>query len=243
MFGLGLRLCRDRQRAEDLVQETFLQAFRHWGKFEGRSSPGTWLYSIAARVCRRFHRRRAGEPVRMASLDDLLPFGEAGVPALPGEPGAGASMEEARERVGEAIAGLPPEFRMPLVLKDIQGFSIEEVARVLGLREATVKTRIHRARLRIRKVLVEGGRVREGPPPAYPLRVCLDLLRAKQEAIDRGVPFPVGNEVVCERCRSVFASLDLGADVCASLATGEMPDRLRKAILESTGSSSARGGA
>lgn len=234
MYGLGLRLCRDRHRAEDLVQETFLRAWKGWGRFRGESSPATWLYSIAARVCRRFHRRRSGEPARMASLAELLPFGEGGMPDLPapgGDPAARAQIREARERVEEAVASLPPEFRLPLVLKDIQGLSVEETGRVLGIRPATVKTRLHRARLRVRKAVVEGLPSREGPPPAYGRRVCLDLLAAKQEALDRGEAFPLSEEVICERCRSVFASMDLAADLCASLAEGGLPGELRRRIL------------
>ena len=230
MYGLGLRLCRDPHRAEDLVQETFLQAFRHWRKFEGRSSPATWLYSIAARVCHRFRRRRRGEPARMASLEALLPFEEPGVPEVPAE-----AQEEARARVEEAIVDLPPGFRLPLVLRDIHGFSVADTARILGLREATVKTRVHRARLRLRQAVVEGLPRRAAPPAAYSRQVCLDLLRAKQESLDRGVAFPLGSEVVCERCRGVFASMDLAAEVCAAMAAGGIPEPLRRRILEATG--------
>ncbi len=226
MHALGLRLCRDAHRAEDLVQETFLRAWRGWSRFEGRSSPATWLYSIASRVCRRFHRRRAGEPAGMASLEDLLPFGEAGIPDLPGggedDPAGRAALDEARIRVEEAIVELPPSFRLPLVLKDLQGLSIAETARVLGLREATVKTRLHRARLKLRKAVVEGLPRRDGPPAAYSRRVCLDLLAAKQEALDRGEPFPLGDEVVCERCRSVFATMDLAMKACATARGGDV---------------------
>ncbi len=230
LYGLGLRLCRDPHRAEDLVQETFLQAYRHWAKFEGRSSPSTWLYAIASRVCHRFRRRRAGEPARMASLEELLPFGE---PTMP-DPGDGAPTAELRERVEEAVAALPPSFRMPLVLKDVHGFSVAETAAILGLRPATVKTRVHRARLLLRKSAASALPRRPGAAPAYSRRVCLDLLRAKQEALDRGVAFPVGNEVVCERCRAVFASLDLAVDACRELARGELPAALRARILEAT---------
>ncbi|MCK6480342.1 MAG: RNA polymerase sigma factor [Planctomycetes bacterium] len=246
MYSLGLRLCRDAHRAEDLVQETFLRAWRGWDRFEGRSSPATWLYSIASRVCRRFHRRRAGEPAGMASLEELLPFGEPGMPDLPGseggDPAGRAALDEARARVEEAVADLPPAFRLPLVLKDLQGLSVADTARVLGLREATVKTRLHRARLRLRQAVVEGLPRRDGPALAYSRRVCLDLLAAKQEALDRGVPFPLGNEVVCERCRSVFASMDLAAEACAALAAGgPLPEGLRRRILGAGAGAAATG--
>lgn len=83
IYTLGLRMCGDPDRAEDLVQETFLKAFGGWDQFEGRSNPATWLYSIASRACQRMQRRRAGEPRRMLSLTELLPSGEPRVPDIP----------------------------------------------------------------------------------------------------------------------------------------------------------------
>ena len=122
IYGLGLRICRDSAAAEDLAQETFLQAFRHWDQFEGRSEPSTWLYTIAGRICQRWGRQRSGEPQRLESLSELLPSGESAVAALPaGEQNAlDKQLEsETRTRVDAALAELPVRFRLPLVLKDI----------------------------------------------------------------------------------------------------------------------------
>ena len=69
MYGLALKLCRNPSEAEDLVQDTFLQAFRKWDQFEGRSEPTTWLYTIASRLCQRRQRPRSGEPRRLESPD------------------------------------------------------------------------------------------------------------------------------------------------------------------------------
>ncbi len=236
IYALGLRFCGDRTDAEDLVQEVFLQAYRAWDGFEGRSSPRTWLYTIAARACQRMHRKRAGEPRRIGSLDELLPFGEARIATIPSEEPEEIQRQirrEARERVEEAIASLPEEFRVPLILKEIVGFSVPEVARILGMEEGTVKSRVHRARLRLREA-VDGAiprRPGDAAPPAYPKRVCLDLLEAKQEALDRGVPFD--SEVICERCRSVFASLDLTQEVCREFGRAGLPEELRTRLLRS----------
>ena len=138
VYSLGLRFCGDRTEAEDLVQEVFLQAFRGWDSFEGRSSAKTWLYTIAARACQRMHRPRAGEPAHLGSLDELLPFGEPRIAAIPSdEPEAvqGQIRREARERIEQAIASLPTEFRVPLILKEIVGFSAPEVAGILGMED------------------------------------------------------------------------------------------------------------
>lgn len=234
IYALALRLCRRPEDAEDLVQEIFLQAFRKWEQFDGRSSPTTWLFTIAVRACQRMHRRRAGQPRRIASLDEVLPFSEARLATVPGAARRGAdarARQEATERVEAAIAELPADFRLPLVLKDIVELPIEDVAKALGLKPATVKTRVHRARLRLRQALVATLPKRAAPPAAYAKQVCLDLLRAKQDALDRGVPFPVGGEVICERCRSVFETLDWAHDLCHHVARDELPAAIRRRLL------------
>jgi RNA polymerase sigma-70 factor (ECF subfamily) len=235
IYGLGLRMCGNEQDAEDLVQETFLRAYRHWDQFEGRSDPGTWLYSIAARACRRMHRRRAGEPARVESLSDLLPAGEATVP----DSGTGSIDQldeqvrrEAREAVEAGIATLTPAFRLPLVLKEIADFSLAEVGRILGLKEATVKTRVHRGRLMLRKALAGRLPQREAPPPDHARQVCLDLLSMKQEALDRGAAFPLPETMLCERCKATFATLDLGQGICFDLRQGKLPEEVRDLIME-----------
>jgi RNA polymerase sigma-70 factor (ECF subfamily) len=227
LYGLGLKLCGVPEEAEDLVQETFLQAYRKWDQFEGRAKPTTWLYTIASRICQRMHRKRSGEPDRLASLDELVPFGDPKMAVLEG-PLDEQIRKEGRERVEAAITGLPIEFRMPLVLKEIVGLPIAEVAAVLGLKPATVKTRVHRARLRLRDALLEGAPERALPAPAYSEQVCLDLLEAKQEALDRGVE--LDQAVVCERCQAVFSSLDATQDLCSRMADGPLPAEVRARI-------------
>ncbi len=245
LYGLGLKLCGNPEDAEDLVQEIFLQAYRKWDQFEGRSDPSSWLYTIGARACQRMHRRRSGEPAHLEPLADLLPQEGEIVPDPEAEGPFDAQLRrEAREVLDRALQSLPPDFRLTLVLKDIAELSVAEVAAILGVKEATVKTRVHRARLALRKALVAelplgrrggDGRGRRAGPEAsseHPRAVCLDLLRAKQEALDRGTEFPVPDEVVCDRCRALFGSLDLTRDLCREL-DGELPPELRRLILES----------
>lgn len=242
LYALGLRFCGSPHEAQDLVQETFLQATRAWDAFEGRSKPSTWLYTIAARVCQRFHRKRSGEPERLASLEELLPLGAGPMGVVPADedPLAHALRAEARERLEQAIARLPTPFRMPLVLHAVVGFSVEEVAAVLGLVPATVKTRLHRARLAVRAAL-EGALPRRAvPAPIFSRRVCLDLLEAKQEALDRGSAFAFPDEVVCERCAELFATLDLTQAACRELARGPLPAELRERLLALVAGGEAR---
>ena len=235
VYRMGLSLCGSPQAAEDLVQETFLLAFRHWGQFEGRSKASTWLYSIAARACRRSKRLRSGEPRYLESVSELLPSGEPLVPEIASQeesPMDTQMRREARETIESAIADLPRAFRIPLVLKDLAELSVAEVAGILGLKEATVKTRVHRARLRLRKSLAERLPGRKVTAPSHSRKVCLDLLSSKQEALDRGAAFPVAEQELCARCASLFATLDLGRDICLEIGRQSLPPELSNLLLE-----------
>ncbi len=239
IYRMGLSLCGTPQDAEDLVQETFLLAFRHWKQFQGRSKPSTWLYRIAVRACRRRKRRRAGEPRRLESLTELLPSGAPQVPDIPSpeeSPMDAQLRREARETVEGAIADLPRKFRIPLVLKDLAELSVSEVGDILGLKEATVKTRVHRARLKLRQRLAERLPARAAPPPDHARQVCLDLLASKLEAMDRGAAFPLEGRELCERCAALFATLDLGHDLCLDLGRRELPPELSRMLAEQLGS-------
>lgn len=234
LLSLASRFCGSPTEAEDLVQEVFLQAWRRWEQFEGRSRPGTWLYTIAARTCQRMHRKRSGEPDELESLDELLPFGATRMALVPSED-AGPLDEQVRreglEQVERAIESLPPEFRMPLVLKELVGLAVDEVAQVLDLPTNTVKTRLHRARLKLRAAVESVLPQAEAVAPRYSREVCLDLLAAKQRCLDEGLPFTFPDGVVCERCESVFSTLDVAQDACRELAAGDLPKALRDEVL------------
>jgi RNA polymerase sigma-70 factor (ECF subfamily) len=238
LYSLGLRLCGNRSDAEDMVQEVFLQAFRKWHTFRGESDPGTWLYSIAARSCKARMRRKGGIDRRMPAMSQLMPWRETNVAAIPVAQGDGefapvkASIrKEADEAVHRAIMSLPENFRVPLILKEMLELPIDDVAAALNIKPETVKTRVHRARLLLRSAMMKRVPKRAAPEPAYDKQVCLDLLRAKLDAMDHGRGFPIGQDVMCERCRSVFAELDLAQSACASMAEGDLPASIRKAIL------------
>jgi RNA polymerase sigma-70 factor (ECF subfamily) len=234
IFALGMQLCGNRQDAEDLVQETFLRAYRGWDRFEGRSKPSTWLYAIATRTCRRLRRKRAGEPKRMESLSALLPSGDeafAYIPSDERDPLERAISTDAKEAVEHGIGELPWHFRAPLVLKELMELSMAEVAAVLGLKEATVKTRVHRGRLLLRRELSKTLPKKVLPEPDHAKSVCFTLIKAKQEALDLGKGFPVSQQEICDRCRVVFQTLDLTGAVCHQLGRGQMPDELRQLLL------------
>ncbi len=245
LHGLALRLCGNKADAEDLVQDVFLQAFRKWHTFRGEAKPSTWLYTIAVRACRRRMKRQRRAP---KAVSQLAPWGETTVTAVATRDDADSPQRrEAVVRVQHAIADLPEHFRVPIVLKEVLELSVEETAAILGVAENTVKTRLHRARLALRKALLATSRQVSAPAPIFEKQVCLDLLKAKMSAMDQGGVsrgFAVPQAEVCARCRAVFRELDIVQDACAQLSAGTMPaamrDRIQRAIAQrDTGASAA----
>lgn len=169
----------------------------------------------------------------MESLSDLLPSCDEKIAVIPDDDNNPLNehlRKEARESVEAALTTLPDSFRIAVVLKDIVELKISEIAEILGIKPATVKTRIHRGRLHLRKALAEGLPKRDTPAPEHARQVCLDLLTAKQEALDRGIPLPVSPTELCSRCRALFDTLDLTQDACADLALERLPDEIREKL-------------
>lgn len=240
LYSLAMRLCGNPADAEDMVQDVFLQAYRKWHTFKGNANPGTWLYAIAAHSCKARLRRKGGVDRRMPAMSQITPFRDTKIIDLPEStdsrtlgPLPAVIERESARTIQDAILQLPENFRVPLVLKEMLELPIEEVGEALNIKPETVKTRVHRARLMLRNALVAKAKLHKSPAPAptYERQVCLDLLKAKMNAMDQGRGFPIGQSVVCDRCRAVFAELDLAQDACARLADGKLPARVRQAIL------------
>lgn len=157
MYRFAQRLCGSPDDAKDLVQETFLSAYRSLKDFRGESSISTWLYAIAAHACQRMRRKRKGEPERELSLDALIPTADGDMPLqVPGSdltPEERLEHKELRHSLFSAVHKLPKKYRMVLVLRDMEGLSAREVGAVMDLTERAVKSRLHRARLFLRHEL------------------------------------------------------------------------------------------
>ncbi|NWF85837.1 MAG: sigma-70 family RNA polymerase sigma factor [Bryobacteraceae bacterium] len=146
------------QDAEDALQETFLAAFRHAATYRGESSARTWLFTIARNSAFRLARKKL--PSQTDSLtenDGLLDelARKAGFGA--GDPEELAIRAQCRERMNRALSSLSAEDREILILRDLEGLSGEETSAVLSIGLAAMKSRLHRARLRLAAVLREQG--------------------------------------------------------------------------------------
>lgn len=155
VYHVALKLLGDEQEAEDVLQETFLNAFKAIPRFEGRSSLSTWLYRIAYNAS--LMRLRKRRQMTTFSLDETPAAedesGEALSPLLvdwSAMPDEQLLTAEARQEIDRAIADLPEPLRAAFILRDIHGLSGAEAAEVLGISVQAVKNRLHRARLQLR---------------------------------------------------------------------------------------------
>ncbi len=157
LYNFGLKMCGDVQDAEDMVQDTFLNVFRYLKGFRYETRFRNWLYRIAASACIKKRRKSKFAPRREISLEDLHPVeGDtppAELPSWASEPLDEVLNQELSRTLREAILAMPENYRVVLLLRDIEGFSTAETARILGLTPANIKTRLHRARLYLRQQL------------------------------------------------------------------------------------------
>lgn len=157
LYNFGMKMCGDAQDAEDLVQDTFLNVFKYLGGFRHETKFKNWLYRIATSTCIKKRRRSKYAPERELSLDEFLPSDEAAVehhaPTWATLPLEQVLNEELGRTLQDAILTLPDNYRVVLVLRDIEGFSTEESAQILNLSSANIKVRLHRARLFLREKL------------------------------------------------------------------------------------------
>jgi RNA polymerase sigma-70 factor, ECF subfamily len=149
VYRYALRLTNDPAFAEDTLQETFITALQHMPEARGEASFRGWLLSIARSRVLHDRRRRVGEPTSFAPEAELMQLGlEAGWGETM-DPEALAARTEAQQVLDHALAQLDHEAREVLLLRDVEGLSGEETARVLGLALPAMKSRLHRARLRL----------------------------------------------------------------------------------------------
>ncbi|HEX2056272.1 MAG TPA: RNA polymerase sigma factor [Nitrospiraceae bacterium] len=171
IYRFAYRLCGESEAARDVVQETFLNAYRGIKDFRGDAQLSTWLYTIASHACMRMRRKRKGEPDRELSLEEFIPTSEGEfrlqIPVEGLSPEQALQNKQLRRILDHAIARLPPKYRMVLVLRDMEGLSAKEVGAIMRLNERAVKSRLHRARLFVRKELSAKGLAERVPEKSH----------------------------------------------------------------------------
>jgi RNA polymerase sigma-70 factor (ECF subfamily) len=160
VYSFAMRMCRNVEDAKDILQDTFLGVIRSIQEFREESKFSTWLYRIAANACLKKRRRGVHDPTpdQELSLDDLMPRPDAEgrkpeIPDWSGDAERALLDGELSARMESAIDKLPKDYKIVLVLRDVEGLSAEETAQAVGLSVPAVKSRLHRARVFVRREL------------------------------------------------------------------------------------------
>ncbi|HXF56738.1 MAG TPA: sigma-70 family RNA polymerase sigma factor [Actinomycetota bacterium] len=167
LYSAARRLTRDVQEAEDLVQETFLRAYRGFRRFEPGTNVRAWLFRILTNTFINLYRRRQREPQTVSEdeVEDWYLYSKMREEGL--EPSAEAAVIDSLpdEDVQGALASLPEPFRLAVLLADVEGLSYREIAEVMGVPIGTVMSRLHRGRRALERrlwdVVRERGLVRD----------------------------------------------------------------------------------
>ncbi len=171
LYGAAMRMTRNKADAEDLVQETYLKAYRGFGGFEEGTNLKAWLYRILTNTYINIYRKKQRRPdeTDLAEVEDLYLYRRlGGLEAAT----AGRSAEEelldlfAESEVKEAMESLPENFRLAVLLADVEGFAYKEIAEILDIPIGTVMSRLHRGRKALQKQLYEFAVARGLAEPA-----------------------------------------------------------------------------
>lgn len=212
IWRFGLKMCASREDAKDVLQETMIAAARTAGDFRGDSSVPTWLYAIARSFCIKKRRRGKFAPAAHLSLDNDADAAGA-IPAEGAPPDEVAATREVGRELERAIDELEASQREVLLLRDVEGLTAPEVAKVLGLRVDAVKSRLHRARVAVRERLAP---LLTGTPAGGPRAAraggCPDIV----PVFSRYVEGEIGPEE-CARMQEHVASCARCSAACDSL--------------------------
>jgi len=252
VFSFSMRVCGQRQDAEDTMQEVLLKSVPHLAKFDSPKALVVWLYKVAKNRCLMSRRRSKFAPKPDLSLEELMPdrkeleqMGSDGSI----NPEAFAIRSEEAARLRDAIQTLPPQYRIVLVLRDMEGLTDDEVAEITGLRSGTVRVRLHRARLFVRKELMKGLKLRSGraaaaprtssheppsnepPRPARCKAMFAELSNYLDEQLDDSLCEKLERHLNgCGPCKAFLSSLEATIEQCRR-SPADGPDRKKAAEL------------
>jgi RNA polymerase sigma-70 factor (ECF subfamily) len=163
LYGAALRLTRNQADAEDLVQDTYLRAFRGFASFQEGTNLKAWLYRILTNSYINTYRKRQREPQIVdppEDLDDWYLFDRVAASNTSGSAEEVVLDRIPDQAVKDALESLPERFRLPVLLADVEGFSYKEIAEIMDTPIGTVMSRLHRGRKALEKALWETAKER-----------------------------------------------------------------------------------
>jgi RNA polymerase sigma-70 factor (ECF subfamily) len=155
-YRFSLLVCGHPEDAEDVMQDALLNTYRHVSRIDQPEAFRTWLYKTVRNACLMKRRRRVGEPAHFVSLEHGAQRQDGTTTPVDVADGTRSVDQQLVDnwmdrRLRDALKKLPPEYRMIVVMREMEGLSTREVADITGYSEANVKTRLHRARLMLRR--------------------------------------------------------------------------------------------
>lgn len=248
VFSFSMKVCGQKQDAEDTMQEVLLKSVPNLPKFDNPRALVVWLYKVAKTRCLMSRRRSKFAPKEALSLEELMPdrqeleslsAGDGGTPER------SLIRRENAKRLREAVQKLPPDYRLILVLHDMEELNDDDIAEITGLRAGTIRVRLHRARLFVRKELARNERGRGEPTTKHTAshaatphprqRNCKQMFAELSDYLDEELDDSLCAELEkhmdgCEPCQAFLASLEKSIDQCRT-APNEPPDPFRAAKL------------
>jgi RNA polymerase sigma-70 factor (ECF subfamily) len=251
VFSFSMRVCGHREDAEDTMQEVLLKSVPQLPKFDNPKALVVWLYKVAKTRCLMSRRKSKFAPAHELSLDELMPD-RSDLEQLSSDgrinPEAFAIRGEEASLLRAAIDKLPPQYRIVLVLRDMEGLTDDEVAEVTGVRAGTVRVRLHRARLFVRKELMRAWAARNAKKPlqAHPTEKlrpsrCKEMFAELSDYLDEELDDSLCEELErhmdgCGPCQAFVASLEATIDHCrksgAECAPQRNASRFRKELMQ-----------
>lgn len=193
VFAFSMRVCGHREDAEDTMQDVLFKSIGHLPNFDNPKALAVWLYTVAKNQCLMRRRKSKFAPKQELSLEELMPdaaeLDKLGS-ASQEHPDTALMREEDAERVRRAILKIPPSYRLVLVLHDMEGLDTDQVAKVTGVRPGTVRVRLHRARLFVRRELSKEAVSESVSTGEAPVRTtdCKRMFAALSDYIDGELP-------------------------------------------------------
>lgn len=237
VYSFSMKVCGHPEDAEDTMQEVLYRSIQHLSKLQDPQALAVWLYTVTRNRCWRMRRKSANAPKAMVALDELMPddaeLGRLLEDAARSPEGNVLHAEESH-LLHQAVLGIPAPLRMVLVLHDMEELDTEQVAQILGLQTGTVRVRLHRARLGVRKEMARLLDEASGNSPnAKPARQtktparkrqseCRELFANLSEYMDGRVLMPACDKMqahieACPACVAFLRELRTAIDRCRSL--------------------------
>jgi RNA polymerase sigma-70 factor (ECF subfamily) len=259
VYSFSMKVCGHPEDAEDTMQEVLFRSLRHLAKIQDPQALAVWLYTVTRNRCWRMRRKSANAPKATVALDELMPddaeLGRLLEDASEGPEGNLLHAEQAQV-LHRAVLQIPAPLRMVLVLHDMEELTTEQVATILGLQAGTVRVRLHRARLCVRKEMARilDGTVAEqqSATPAKKARKtaqtkdnerpaeCRELFANLSEYMDGRVEAPACDQMrihieACPACVAFLRELRVAIDRCRSLdipCDSAVASRLRSILTQ-----------